>query len=58
MADISAMCAIDFALFCEVEIPLAHGHLRAWYDKMEARESAKAHPGLVTLLGYYSKVAG
>ncbi|MCH8842815.1 MAG: glutathione S-transferase C-terminal domain-containing protein [SAR324 cluster bacterium] len=56
LADISAMCVIDFALFCEIEISADCPHLRKWYDGMEARESAKAHPGLVGLLGNYSKM--
>ena len=57
-ADISAMCVVEFALFCELEIPKSHVKLQAWYDGMEARASSKAHPGLVGALGTLSKVLG
>lgn len=56
LADISAMCVVDFALFCELEIPDNCPHVQTWYEGMKGRESARANPGLVALLGSYSKV--
>jgi glutathione S-transferase len=58
LADIDAMCVVDFALFSELEIPQSHSKLRAWYDGMESRESARSNPGLTAALGSISKVLG
>ena len=41
---------------CELKIPADYPHVRKCYESVEARESAKAHPGMVSLLGSYSKV--
>jgi glutathione S-transferase len=54
-ADIAAMCAIDFALFSEVEIPYKCGTLQAWFQQMENRESSKLNPGMVAALGSLTK---
>jgi glutathione S-transferase len=42
IADITALCAIDFAKFCEIEVPAELGDLHAWYDRVSARPSATA----------------
>lgn len=42
IADITALCAIDFAKACEIEIPSELSNLRAWYDRMSNRDSASA----------------
>ena len=51
-------CALDFALFADLEIPKDCPHLKKWYDEMEARPSAQGNPGMVASLGSYSKVMG
>jgi glutathione S-transferase len=42
VADITALCAIDFAKYVQVTIPSGYSHLHTWYEKMSARSSAKA----------------
>lgn len=42
MADATTLCAVDFAGWSDVKIPVEHGHLRRWYDIVSARPSAKA----------------
>jgi glutathione S-transferase len=42
IADITALCAIDFARFARVGIEPRHKHLAAWYEKVSARPSARA----------------
>lgn len=43
MADIVALCAIDFGKFIEVEMPDACIALKAWYERVNARPSASAY---------------
>lgn len=42
VADITALCAIDFAKNVEITIPSEHNHLRRWYEMMSTRPSASA----------------
>ena len=42
VADIAALCAIDFAIACGIEIPSAADNLRAWHDRVSRRPSAAA----------------
>lgn len=42
VADITAVCAIDFAKNIEVAIPDEYSHLHRWYETICARPSAKA----------------
>ena len=42
IADITALCAIDFAKACEIEIPSELSSLRAWYARVSSRASASA----------------
>jgi len=42
VADITALCAIDFARFCELPIPTTCANLSGWYDRVSARPSAAA----------------
>ncbi len=58
LAEFSAMCAVDFALFCELHIPENCPQVKKWYEGMEARESAQANPGLSKQLGIYSQMMG
>ncbi len=41
-ADIAAVCAIDFAIACGIEIPREADDLRAWHDRVSRRASAAA----------------
>lgn len=42
VADITALCAIDFARWAKLEIPEHHEHTRNWYEKVSTRSSALA----------------
>jgi glutathione S-transferase len=42
IADITALCAIDFAKFARIEIAPEHEHLRLWYNEVSSRSSAGA----------------
>jgi glutathione S-transferase len=42
MADISALCAVDFAKFAGVEVPANLSNLQRWYAEVSSRPSAKA----------------
>ncbi|MCO4757130.1 MAG: glutathione S-transferase family protein [Oceanospirillaceae bacterium] len=42
IADITALCAIDFAKWARLEIPEQHEHIQRWYDEISARASAQA----------------
>lgn len=42
MADITAMCAVDFVGWVDMKIPASCPLTQAWYDKVAARPSAKA----------------
>lgn len=42
IADITALCAIDFATWARLEIPEQHEHTRRWYAEINARASARA----------------
>lgn len=42
VADATALCAVDFAKWSEVDIPSERGNLRRWYEAVSARPSAKA----------------
>lgn len=42
IADITALCAIDFARVVKIRIQPQHTFLQAWYDNVSARDSAKA----------------
>jgi glutathione S-transferase len=42
IADITTLVAVDFLGWLKISLPEAHGNLRAWYDRVAARPSAKA----------------
>ena len=43
VADITALCAIDFGKVSQIRIdPAKHPHLAAWHERVSARPSAKA----------------
>jgi len=42
VADITAFCVIEFAKFCELDIPESCPHVVRWFDAVAARPSAKA----------------
>ncbi len=42
IADITALCAIDFARDCGIDVPSDAANLRAWYDRVSSRQSASA----------------
>lgn len=42
LADITALCAIDFAGWVHIGIPESNTHTRRWYAAVSARPSAKA----------------
>ena len=42
VADIAALCALDFAIACGIEIPSGANDLRAWHERVSLRESAAA----------------
>ena len=41
VADITALCSIDFSKFCGVDIPAERGNVARWYEEVSARPSAK-----------------
>jgi glutathione S-transferase len=42
MADITALCAVDFVAWVDIRIPAGHGATERWYAALSARPSAKA----------------
>jgi glutathione S-transferase len=42
IADISALCVIDFAKWVKKRIPEEYSNLQRWYDQVSSRPSAKA----------------
>ena len=42
IADITGLCTVDFAKFAGIEIPEDCQNLKAWYERVAARPSAKA----------------
>lgn len=42
IADIAALCAVDFAAVCGIDIPSAADGLRDWHDRVSRRDSAAA----------------
>lgn len=42
IADITALCGVDFAKFCEIGIPTDCKNLQRWYDNVSSRPSAQA----------------
>jgi glutathione S-transferase len=42
MADIVLLCGIDFAKFVKMEMPDGAKHLRAWYQRVSTRPTARA----------------
>ena len=42
ITDITALCAIDFAIACGTDMPADARRLRAWYDRVSKRPSASA----------------
>lgn len=42
IADITALCVVDFAGWINRSIPPQHGHTMRWYASVSARESARA----------------
>lgn len=42
IADITALCGVDFAKFCEIEIPEDCKNLQRWYEDVSSRPSAQA----------------
>ena len=42
MADITALCAIDFAAWVDIRIPAANTRTQRWYEAVSSRPSAKA----------------
>ena len=41
VADATALCAVDFAKWSDVDVPRECSNLRRWYDAVSARPSAK-----------------
>ncbi len=54
-ADITAMCAVDYAEFAGLDIPADCPSLRRWYDQVNARPSAQAWPGMKELVARMEK---
>ena len=42
MADITALCAVDFAGWVDIEIPAQHRSTKQWYERVSSRASARA----------------
>ena len=42
VADISTLCVIDYARWCQLDIPAHCENVRRWYAKISARASAAA----------------
>ena len=42
MVDITAVCAVDFAKWVDLEIPKENTHSLRWYDEVSSRPSAQA----------------
>ena len=42
VADITMLCAIDFARWCQVDIPAGCPHIHRWYAEVSSRSSAAA----------------
>lgn len=42
VADITALCAIDFAKWAKIQIPNQHECTQRWYEKVNARPSTRA----------------
>jgi glutathione S-transferase len=42
MVDITAVCAVDFAGWCDIRIPPDHARTLDWYARVSARPSASA----------------
>ena len=42
VADIDALCAVDFMRVARVSLTDEHSHLRRWHDEVSARPSATA----------------
>lgn len=42
MVDITALCAVDFAGWCDIRIPPANTRTHHWYARVSARDSAAA----------------
>ena len=42
VADITALCSIDFGKFCELSVPTECPNVRRWYEQISARDSAAA----------------
>ena len=42
VADVTALCAVDFAKWSDVDIPADCPNLRRWHTQVSARPSAKA----------------
>jgi len=42
MADITALCAVDFAKWVQIEIPQHNVHTLRWFDEVSSRPSAQA----------------
>jgi len=42
IADITALCTVDFARWAKLEVPVEHTHTRRWYETVSKRPSASA----------------
>ena len=42
IADITALCTVDFAIFCKLAVPVGLTNLLRWYELVSARSSARA----------------
>ena len=42
VADITALCSIDFAIFLNIPIPDEYEHLKRWHEDVSQRQSASA----------------
>jgi glutathione S-transferase len=42
IADITALCALDFARFAGIELPEACANLKRWHGAVSSRPSAQA----------------
>lgn len=42
IADVTGLCAIDFATYCKIDVPAELANLKAWYNRVSSRPSASA----------------
>jgi glutathione S-transferase len=42
IADVTGLCAMDFAAYCKIDVPVELANLQAWYNRVSSRPSASA----------------